>query len=279
MKRIMSILLSLTICFMFCAQAFAANTDEEVIDLLTTSEGQQYRITSTETNGTYTLRGYLDNVLTEEYTVVPGSAEYTKTTYYNAGETSNQTIVMDNVITTPVSTTSSPMLASIGGYMGSMYYDNIQYIYMIDCYATASLSQSSWSVQSFTGSLAELVVDIISALGLTSNIATAVAEKLIIAGLFVYVHELIKNATTMTLGADVTSYIITGLSTDPVDGSSHSGVIYGKKAVITEPSQYFNQTFTEGYTPAMWGYGDFGRAMFKAVYNSDWTPTGWSSGI
>lgn len=39
MKRIMSILLSLTICFMFCAQAFAANTDEEVIDLLTTSEG------------------------------------------------------------------------------------------------------------------------------------------------------------------------------------------------------------------------------------------------
>ena len=280
MKKIVSILLSLTICFMFCAQAFAVNTDEEVISSMTTSEGQQYQITSTESNGAYTLRGYLNDVLTEEYTVIPGSAKYTKITYDNSGEASNQTVVIDNAITTPKSVIPSPMLiASNGGYMGSMFYDNIQYTYKIDCYATASSSASYWDVQSFSGSMAELVVQLIGALGITASLATGVAQSFLVACLFVSIDNIIKNKTTLRLRSNVTSYNITGQSTNPIDHSNHSGVIYGKKAVITEQSKYYNQTFTEGYTPSMWGYGEFGRAMFKAVYNNDWTPTGWTSSL
>jgi hypothetical protein len=275
-KKLMSLALALVMCLTLCIPAFAnesLDVGEEVIYASTTSNGDPYRVTSTKSNGTCTIRSYENNVLTEKCVVVPGSAEYTKITYDNSKVTSSQRVVLDNV------TTTLPALsASADGYMGTMYYDNIQYIYMIRCYINNSVDPTSnWKVQSYVGKVGDFIVDLVAALGITSYIAEGLVQGLVAAGLFSLLKGVIDQITTVTLSASVTSHTITGKSTDPIDSTYHSSELYGKTAVITDLTHHYaGHTFTEGYTPAGWGTGEFGRAMFKALYHSDWTPTGWT---
>ena len=166
------------------------------------------------------------------------------------------------------------------GYLGTMYYNNVHMglTYMIYCTVNSSVEDNGyWVVGGREATVAGWIVELISSLGIAEEIASNLLESLIIMGIFVLVVEIIRSSTTMQLKARVVTHTITGTSTSPLDSSYHEASLFGQTATITAPgSNYAGETFTKDYTPADWGTNAFGRAMFKAVYNSDWTPTGWT---
>lgn len=283
-KKLMSLALALVMCFSLCVPALAMDTEENDYNtqkLLYISEDEEtnsgYKVTSTlNEGGVYTIRGYQDSSLIEEYIVYPGNYTYEKQTFNN-GNITCDTVVVENA---EISSNASSILGRAGGYMGTMFYNNIPMglIYSISCTINNSTdTNSSWQVQSFSGSVAEWITKLIAALGISSAVATGCVESFLVSAAFEVISGAIHNKTTMTLKATVVNHTITGTSTSPLDSSYHSATLYGKTATITAPgSAYEGYTYRDGYSSADWGNNVFGRAMFKAVYNSDWTPTGWT---
>ena len=283
-RRIIAIILICSLTMGMTANAkYVLSTDEISIEkgvqTVYVSEDEEgiYEVTSLlKEDGIYTIRGYKDKVLVEEYIVVPGSGSYVKRTFCN-GIIEHETILFEE--TTPLNSISVNN-TNRAGYLGTMYYNNV-YLglnYMISCTIENSTDvNSSWEVQSFAGTAAEWVVKLVSMLGISVSIATACVESFLISSAFIIIAGAIHNRSAMRLKATVISHTITGTSTDPMDSSYHEGTLFGETATITAPgSEYEGCTYKDGYSSEDWGNNAFGRAMFKEVYNSDWTPTGWT---
>ena len=238
-----------------------------------------YEVTSLlNDDGTYTIRGYKEDNLVEEYVVMPGSGSYIKRTF--RGGVIEREMVLFEETTPRLSGYNDINNSTRSGYLGTMYYNNVHMglVYMIYCTIDNSIDvDSEWWVQSFEGTVAEWTVKLIAMLGLTASIASGAVQSFLVSAAFEIAGGAIHNLTTMKLKATVVSHTITGTSTSPLDSSYHEGTIEGETATVTAPgSAYEGYTYTEGYTPAHWGNNSFGRAMFREVYNSDWTPTGWT---
>lgn len=282
MKRVVSLVLTLTMCLTLCVPAMASEYKQEVgenEETLYTSDAENmisdYKVTSIlNDDGTYTIRGYKEQQIIEEYIVMPGSGSYVKRTFTD-GVVETETILTEE---TTGSISSNSMARA--GYLGTMYYQNIpmNLTYMIRCTIENSTNVNShWEVQSFSGSVAEWAVKLVAMLGIPAGIASGCAQTFLVSAAFTVVAGMIHNRTTMDLKATVISHTITGTSTSPLDSSYHEATLFGETATITAPgSNYEGYTYKSGYSSKDWGSNAFWRAMFKAVYNSDWTPTGWT---
>lgn len=284
MNRIVSLALTLAMCFVLCVPAMALEDEQEAcgseMTLYVSDEedmiSDDYKVTSILNNdGTYTIRGYKEQLVVEEYVVMPGSGSYIKRTLAD-GVVGSETIVTEKTAKSIDSSNS----VNRAGYLGTMYYQNIpmNLTYMIRCTIENSTTVGShWPVQSFAGTVAEWTAKLVAMLGVPAGIASGCAQSFLVSAAFYVVSNEIHNKTSMDLQATVISHTITGTSTSPLDSSYHEGTLYGETATITAPgTAYEGYTYKTGYSSEDWGDNAFGRAMFKAVYNSDWTPTGWT---
>ena len=302
MKKLISIILVVSIVFCMSSVAFADYDDEvaacagETMLMDKSEDNGGYVTYSSNADGSYSIHQYYDGVKYETYTVIPGSGFYTKDALSNEATTSESEVIITdsslyaihmnsvNSLTSEVQPLSYTISYS---YWGSARYE-AEYapwepIMVVDCYKDKIINpETDFLLSDHYSDLAELISAIASAI-LTSfippiPIAKGIAEAFIATQIFRIINGAIKaifdNFTDVT--ARVEELYI---KAQPGSGSEKDGdtVYYESyKATVTASNVGMNgKVLTNGWQESDWGNLTFGRLLFYDVFGVEVHPTEW----
>lgn len=281
MKKLLSIVLALTMVFTLSATAFAAQpTDEQTLIEVNTDEGL-IKVTGIEdAAGNISVFEYHNDELAIVTRYTPGETYYERLevneSQLPSGATWEVVDFSDSIVETPPAITP---FAQKTRQLGYMYYNNqlVGEIYAIKCHVDEWYDEGKKvEISGNLGTLADFVQFIVGALGISLGIAGKLAQKLTSAAVVAIVGGVVKTLVTTEVTANVTDQRIYGVCTShsgkPIGDLGNASIIY----VTSDNSRYANDVFYEGYTTHMWGTGELGRMMFWKVFGVEYTPTSWT---
>lgn len=302
MKKLISIILVVSIVFCMSSVAFADYDDEvaayagETMLMDKSEDNGGYVTYSSNADGSYSIHQYYDGVKYETYTVIPGSGFYTKDALSNEATTSKSEVIITdsslyaihmnsvNSLTSEVQPLSYTISYS---YWGSARYE-AEYapwepIMVVDCYKDKIINpETDFPLSDHYSNLSEFIAAIISVVVTSffpvTTVATAIANGFIAEGVFAIIDGAIKGAfdnfTNVT--ARVEELYI---KAQPGSGSEKDGntVYYESyKATVTASNVGINgKVLTNGWQESDWGNLTFGRLLFYDVFGVEVHPTEW----
>lgn len=234
-------------------------------------------------DGSYTTYQYLDGVLTDKHTTIPGSG-IVYHTYYNPDGTyteSTENVAAQQGIVPPSMLRGAPDHVSTRD-MGYMHYyhswTNTTYSISVEIYdryyedseftfgkgTAKTLADwtttllSVWSFSTNPATMLSLTIDFLSATGLLNKGLNAVYTV----------------AFTRTIPCTYANQTFYGTATAP-STNYPEGELEGTYAVVKNGNQ--TKTIREGYTVSNWGESTFGRMMMYQVFGIDEAPTSWTN--
>ncbi len=308
MKKFLALILSLSMICSMTPVAFAASpptgktrtgivgviVHEEATQLSqehqllrTSSEGQATGLSTmsyTENaDGSYTTYQYLDGVLTDKHTTIPGSG-IVNHTYYNLDGT--YTEVTENVsaqqgIVSAAMFSGAPDHVSTRN-MGYMHYDHIwtgtRYSISVEIYDRYYYDSEFTFGVGDAKTLADWTSALLAVWAFSVNpvtLASAIVGFLSATGLLNLGVDAIYTALfTQTIRCTYANQTFYGTATAP-NTNYPVGELEGTYAVVKNGSQ--TETITEGYTAGDWGNRTFGRMMMYRVFGIDDAPTSWTN--
>lgn len=123
--------------------------------------------------------------------------------------------------------------------------------------------QGTYSVPSFTGTMAKAIALFIGIINVPAKLAASVIGRLAWAGIVKIAGDLV-TMPFFSISANITEYTIYGV--DSKD-SGANGELDGTKAVINHTgSKYFNETFYDGFDIRKWGDKTITYTLIQQAY-------------
>ncbi len=303
MKRFLSVVLSLVMIFSLSSPAFAtaADANPNIIGTVywensvgsdssrdADSSKQVKAIASYTKNsdGSYTTYQYMNGVLTDEHTTIPGSG-IVYHTYYDADGTISKTtenVALDqNIPMSDASSRGAPTSVSIRD-MGYMHYihpwTDTRYSIFVkiqDEYYGEEDTEFTFR-QGTARTLAEWTNTLLSVWSFETDPVTIISFAigfLSATGVLVEILDGVYSVViTKTIPCTYNNQKFFGTATAP-STNYPEGYLQGTYAVIRNGNQ--SKSITEGYTVRSWGTNTFGRMMMYQVFGIDEAPTSWTN--
>lgn len=267
MKKLLSVLLAISIIFFQTATVFSLNVPIKIAE---DNENGTFVTYQDDADGNIILKEYHNGEYVKKVQIYKGSPYNLYITDYTVANNEVYTIDTRQVCLAnqQITNNNNNTRAASSTYMGRITYDATGGTRRISVsYSSAFYSSSSYTLNGNVGSLATLTGLILSVLALPGAIGGAVVNWLIAgAGVVVSGSNYIFPQTS--LGCEETRY--TFELTD-VDYTGHTNSFTSSKYYITdqrpEYSQYRNTTFWNGFNPATcWRNTDFGNTVFYHMF-------------
>ncbi|MBR4210291.1 MAG: hypothetical protein IKQ96_08775 [Lachnospiraceae bacterium] len=256
-------------------QSFSANTgNQTALSTMSYTENA---------DGSYTIYQYLNGVLIEEHSTIPGNGIVDHTYYNPDGSYINVTenVALQQGKDPDAMLRGAPDHVSIRD-MGYMRYNHpwtgTVYSISVEIYDRYYENSTFTFGVGTAKSLAEWTVTLLSVWDFIVNgasIALVILESLSATGLLVQgLNAIYTVAFTKTIPCSYYNQTFYGTATSP--GTNYpEGVLEGTYAVVVDGSQ--TSIIREGYTVSSWGQSTFGRMMMYQVFSIDEAPTYWSN--
>lgn len=308
MKKFLTMILSLSIICSSSVTAFAANnftnkTKEGIIGTVVREEtvqiseecqtlgasmGNQTAALSTmsyleNADGSYTIYQYLNGVLTEKHSTIPGNGVVDHTYYNPDGTYFNVTenVAAQQGIVPAAMLRGVPDHISIRD-MGYMRYNHpwtgTVYSISVEIYDRYYENNTFTFGIGTAKTLADWTATVLSVWAFAVNpitVASQIIGSLSSTGLLILgVNALYTVAFTKTIPCSYYNQTFYGTAISP--GTNYpEGELEGTYAVVENGSQL--TIIREGYTVSSWGQSTFGRMMMYQVFSIDEAPTYWSN--
>lgn len=257
-------------------QPLKANTENQVTGLSTMSYVEN-------ADGSYTIYQYLNGVLTDQHTTIPGSGTVDHI-YYNFDGTyteSTENVAAQQGIVPASMLRGAPDHVSIRD-MGYMHYNHpwtgTIYSISVEIYDRYYMDSEFTFGKGTAKTLADWTTTILSVWAFTTNpvtIASCTIDFLSATGLLSKgLNALYTVAFTRTIPCTYANQTFYGTATAP-NTNYPEGELEGTYAVVKNGNQ--TKTIREGYTVSSWGQSTFGRMMMYQVFGIDEAPTSWTN--
>lgn len=286
MKKIISVLLSLVMCFNMRCTCFASNKPMEnrrnsygemISAEQTTNEGKIMLTYTENEDGTSSYYSYLNGQLTGYTKFKPGNNYYDLATCITPYSRSNPH--WERIYVTPSGNVRNISPRKTSRDIGYMHYSNSMTgeVFSIFCYVDEwYLEEKTTTIAGTWANMAAFTTWLVLQIGVLPALGTNIANAFLYEGLV----SLVGNSVQSTLSTEVTANIVEqriyGNSTThpdkPTGDLGEGQIVY----VTTDNTSYAGETFYSGYTTHDWGTVDLGRMMFWKVYGIEYTPTSWT---
>lgn len=276
MRKIISILTSISLLFVISPATFALNSSSYTTIYEATSDDGTHTVIYCEEVDDYTtiFYSYVDDVLND---IVTRTFDDTRSSFTSVTESLDENgeyVVSDSETFVLEKSEIEPYAHGTNEYtMGTMHYvgANISRHVLLTC-ADDYITGQTYEKPTLLTKTAKFISDFGGTFNLSAGAVGAFLDSPAFALFGEIVGDVIEWFTSEKLEA--TAYLHTIFGND-ISDPTIEGMLTGESFFITEEGLHHEELITYGYTPYDWGTGYLGSAMFYELYEVEYTPTSW----